>query len=73
MPASSEPQSQSNPDVAETDAEAAPMNRAERRAKAKGKVAQQQHLSVNKINPHHTSDGHTQRQYSSRRSGGGGR
>jgi hypothetical protein len=67
MPASSEPQSQSNPD--EPEADAVPMNRAERRAK--GKVKPQQHLSVGKINPHGTSNGHNHRQYSNRRSGGG--
>ena len=75
MPASEQPQHESADDNAvdesSAETESVPMNRAERRAKAKGKATQQQHLSVGKINPHGAGAGHAHKQYSNRRSGGG--
>jgi hypothetical protein len=54
----------------ETPGEDVPMNRAERRAKAKGKHPDHMQPPVGKIMPHHMAQAHGKRSYSNRRSGG---
>ena len=54
----------------EAPGEDVPMNRAERRARAKGKHADHVQPPVGKILPHHLAQAHGKRSYSNRRSGG---